>query len=157
MHASPNGLTTVPNTPDTADALSGGGRSTPESVGVNATTENTLISWRIHRLRQNPRLLPLVALAYGIGLFFWLNLFPHPLTLLLPLGALTSAMAEYLFPISYRLTDRGAYSNCFLSRLYLAWPDVKRARYGDDGVFLSPLLHPSRLDTFRGLCLSFAD
>jgi hypothetical protein len=34
-----------------------------------------------------PRLLPLVTLAYGIGLFFWLHLFPHPLTLILPLGA----------------------------------------------------------------------
>ena len=65
--------------------------------------------------------------------------------------------AEYLFPISYRLTTRGAYANCFLSRLYLAWPDVKRARYGDDGVFLSPLLRASRLDTFRGVRLCFAD
>ena len=112
--------------------------------------------WRVHRLRENPRLLPLVTLAYGIGLFFWLHLFPHPLTLILPLGALTSSMAEYLFPISYRLTTTGAYASCFLSRLYLAWPDVKRARYGEDGVFLSPLLRASRLDTFRGVRLCFA-
>jgi hypothetical protein len=92
-----------------------------------------------------------------MGLFFWLNLFPHPLTLLLPLGALTSAMAEYLFPVSYRLTNRGAYANCFLARLSLSWPEVKRARYGDDGVFLSPLSRPSRLDNFRGIRLSFAE
>jgi hypothetical protein len=108
-------------------------------------------------LRENPRLLSLVVLAYGLGLFFWLHLFPHPLTLLLPLGALTSSMAEYLFPVSYRLTTRGAYANCFLSRLYLAWPNVKRARYGDDGVFLSPLLRPSRLDDFRGIRLCCKD
>ena len=116
-----------------------------------------LLTWRIHRLRQNPSLLSLVVAAYGIGLFFWLHLFPHPLTLLLPLGALTSSMAEYLFPISYRLTTRGAYANCFLSRLYLPWTDVKRARYGDDGVFLSPLGRLSRLDVFRGVRLCFAD
>jgi hypothetical protein len=133
------------------------GRSLPECGPDVATKEETLLSWRIHRLRENPHLFPLVVLAYGVGLYFWLHLFPHPLTLLLPLGALTSAMAEYLFPVSYRLTTRGAYANCFLSRLYLAWPEVKRARYGDDGVFLSTLLRPSRLDTFRGLCLRFAD
>ncbi len=133
------------------------GHSLPEAEASAPAKETTLLTWRIHRLRQNPRLLSLVVLAYGVGLFFWLHLFPHPLTLLLPLGALTSSMAEYLFPITYRLTTRGAYANCFLSRLYLAWPDVKRARYGDDGVFLSPLRRPSRLDDFRGVRLSFKD
>ena len=133
------------------------GDSLPAVPAENTDKEATLLTWRIHRLRQNPSLLGLVVAAYGIGLFFWLHLFPHPLTLLLPLGALTSSMAEYLFPVSYRLTTRGAYANCFLSRLYLPWSDVKRARYGDDGVFLSPLLRPSRLDVFRGVRLCFAD
>ena len=118
--------------------------------------ESVLFTWRIHRLRESPRLVPLVTLAYGIALFFWLHLFPHPLTLILPVGALTSSMAEYLFPVSYRLTTKGAYADCFLSRLYLAWPEVKRARHGDDGVFLSPLQRPSRLDNFRGVRLSFS-
>lgn len=129
----------------------------PVTSPQETASEETLLQWRIHRLRQNPRLLSLVIAAYGIGLLFWLHLFPHPLTLLLPLGALTSSMAEYLFPVSYRLTTHGVYANCFLSRLYLAWPEVKRARFGDDGVFLSPLLRASRLDQFRGVRLCFAN
>jgi len=100
--------------------------------------------------------LGLVVASYAAALLFWRLVFPHPIALFLPIVALTSAMAEYLFPIHYRVTTRGAYVSCFLSRLFLAWPEVKRARHGADGVFLSPLTRPSRLDQFRGLRLAFA-
>lgn len=114
------------------------------------------MTWRIHRLRQEPHRLGLVAAAYGAALLLWTLVFPHPLTLFLPLVALTSAMAEYLFPVTYRLTTRGAYAGCFLSRLFLPWPEVRRATYGADGVHLSPFTRPTRLDGFRGVRLAFA-
>lgn len=150
-------IAVIPATNAAAPSQLAAGHLTPTDPATTDTKETTLLAWRRHRLRENPRLLPLVTLAYGVGLLFWLHLFPHPLTLILPLGALTSSMAEYLFPVSYRLTSKGAYASCFLSPLFLAWPEVKRARYGDDGVFLSPLLCPSRLDNFRGVRLCFAD
>lgn len=118
--------------------------------------EMPVLAWRVHRLREDPRRLPLVIAAYAGALLLWAKLFPHPLSLFLPFGALTSAMAEYLFPVTYRLTTRGAYSNCLLTRLSLPWNEVKRATHGDDGVFLSPFAHPSRLDNFRGIRLAFA-
>jgi hypothetical protein len=34
-----------------------------------------------------------------------------------------------------------------------AWPDIRRARVSDTGLFVSPLAHPGRLDRFRGLFL----
>ena len=120
-------------------------------------TEITLLSWKVHRLREEPRHLRLVALAYGAAIFLWGLLFPHPLALFLPLVSLTSALAEYLFPISYRLTTRGAYVSNGFSPLFIAWPDVKRATAGAEGIFLSPLTRPgSRLEAFRGVRLRFA-
>lgn len=63
-------------------------------------------------------------------------------------------MAEYLFPREFRLTEQGVHASCGpFQKLFLAWEDVKRATHGPDGVFVSPLSRPSRLDRFRGITL----
>lgn len=116
-----------------------------------------MLVWRVHRLRREPERLPLVIVAYAVALGLWLLLLPHPFTLLLPLVGLTSALREYLFPMTFRLTAQGAELLNGPARLFLAWEDVKRATHGADGVFLSPLVKPSRLDAFRGVRLDFVD
>jgi len=129
-----------------------------EAAHGTADAEVTILAWRVHRLREEPGRLPLVAVGYGVALGLWWLLFPHPLALFVPLVSLTSALGEYLFPVSYRLTDRGAHvANGPFVRLFLAWPDVRRATVGDDGVCLSPLARPdSPLAVFRGVRLRFA-
>lgn len=122
-----------------------------------STAERDVLSWRVHRLRENPRGLIGVTGAYVAAFLLWYGLFPHPLALFLPTVALTSALAEYLFPISYRITTRGAYSANGLARLFIAWPDVKRATVGRDGINLSPFARPSRLDGIRGVRLRFSN
>ncbi len=130
-----------------------------ESAAITQCAETTVLAWRVHRLREEPWRLPLVLAAYAVALGLWRLLLPHPLALFVPLVSLTSALAEYLFPISYRLTDRGAHvSNGPFVHLFLAWPDVKRATAGKDGVCLSPLARPdSPLAPFRGVRLRFTD
>ncbi|KAH0533846.1 hypothetical protein FGG08_007531 [Glutinoglossum americanum] len=72
----------------------------------------------------------LAAAGYGLALAFWYWLFPHPLALFLPTIALTSALAEYLFPREFRLTEKGVYASCGpFQKLFLAWEDVKRASH----------------------------
>jgi hypothetical protein len=121
--------------------------------------EATVLAWRVHRLREEPGRLGLVAAGYGVAVALWLLLFPHPFALFLPVVALTSALSEYLFPVSYRLTTRGAHVSCGLTtRLFLAWDDVKRATAGTEGIHLSPLAKAgSPLEPFRGVRLRFAD
>jgi hypothetical protein len=116
--------------------------------------EGTLISWRKHALMERPQYAVLAAAGYGLAFAFWRWVFPHPLGLFLPTIALTSALAEYLFPREFKLTERGVYAACGpFQKLFLSWEDVKRATHGPDGVFLSPLTRPSRLDAFRGIRL----
>jgi len=124
---------------------------------VDAAPEETVLAWRIFRARREPGGIALVLLSYAAAVAMWRLLFPHPVALFLPLVALTGALREFLFPLSFRLTTRGAYVANGPARLFLAWDDVKRATHGDDGVFLSPLPRPSRLDSFRGVTLCFAD
>lgn len=119
--------------------------------------EEVVLEWQVHRLREEPRGIVFVTLGYALAFFFWRLVFPHPLALFLPVVALTSAMAEYLFPIRYRLTTRGAYASCGpLQRLHLSWNDVRRATRGAEGVYLSPFRLATRLDSFRGIRLRFA-
>jgi len=72
--------------------------------------------------------------------------------LVLPLIALTSALSEFLFPVTYTLDDSGVSQKClpFFNR-HIAWNDVRRASAGRDGFFISTLRLPSRLDQFRGI------
>jgi hypothetical protein len=128
----------------------------PNGFATAADAEATVLAWRVHRLRDEPRFVPLVAGAYAASLLLWCLAFPHPVALLLPLVSLTGALSDYLFPITYRLTTHGAHADCGVSRLFVAWADVKRATHGGEGVYLSPLVRPSRLDAFRGVRLRYA-
>ena len=119
--------------------------------------EEVILAWRVHRLRDEPQKIGLVALGYGIAFAFWRLAFPYPLGLFLPVVALTGAMAEYLFPVHYRLTNKSAYCSCGPAiKLEVAWSDIRRATRGKDGIYLSTLKIPSRLDSFRGIRLRFS-
>ncbi|WP_395141470.1 hypothetical protein, partial [Armatimonas sp.] len=71
-------------------------------VEEKETSEEVILAWRIHRLRDEPQKIGLVALGYGLAFAFWRLAFPYPLGLFLPMIALTGAMAEYLFPVDYK-------------------------------------------------------
>ena len=134
-----------------ADSTPAAAAASPEDAG-----EATVLAWRVHRLREEPKKIRLVAAGYAAALALWWLLFPHPLALFLPLIALTSALAEYLFPIKYRLTTQGAYADCGPTiRLFIAWKDVRRATQGSEGIFLSPFARESRLDGVRGVRLRY--
>lgn len=128
-----------------------------EAVEEKNEAEEVILAWRIHRLRDEPQKIGLVALGYGIAFAFWWLAFPYPLGLFLPVVALTGAMAEYLFPVDYKLTNQRAYCSCGPAiKLELAWSDIRRATVGKDGIYLSTLKIPSRLDSFRGIRLRFS-
>src|SRR5262249_10664607 len=105
----------------------------PNGFVAAADAEATGLTWRGHPLREETRFVPVVAGAYVVSLALWWLACPYALALLFPLGALTFALGEYLFPITYRLTTRGAHADCGISPLFISWSDVKRARYGRDG------------------------
>jgi hypothetical protein len=128
-------------------------------VKEETVPETKNIVWQTHRLREEgaSRLLPFVVLGYGLALGLWWLVFPVPFALFLPIVALTSALSEFFFPVTYTITDEGvsvAYGP--LHRLFLSWKEIKRATQGKEGVYLSSLAQPSRLDHFRGLRLRFA-
>lgn len=87
--------------------------------------------------------------VFGYGfLGFW--------GLAISLVAVFVSTAEYWLPIRFRLNEAGAESKIGLSTNAIHWGDVKRLIHTTEGVRLSPLESPSRLDEFRGVYLRFA-
>lgn len=132
--------------------------TTPSSRPTAETSlpaETDVRVWKIHRLREEPGRAPVVAGAYAVAAGLGWMIFVHPLPVILLLLALTGAVAEYIFPITYRLTNRGAHSGCGLSQLFISWDDVRRATHGKDGIHLSPFSGPHPLDSFRGVRLRY--
>ena len=114
------------------------------------------LCWDIHPLRQEKAskslsLIVIVATvswsaAYSFGHFGYG---------LLSLCVLVSSLAHYFFPSLYRLDETGV-SRDFLGRqTRRAWTDFRRVDTRSNGLFLSPFVRPSRLDSFRGLFLPF--
>jgi hypothetical protein len=128
--------------------------NTPESV-VPVETDATLLLWRVHRLRESPQGAFLVLAATAGALLAGSLLSLHPITLLVGIVVLALSLGDYLLPVTYRLTEKGAHADVGLNRLFIAWKDVKRATHGSEGIFLSPFSQPSRLDGFRGVRLRY--
>lgn len=118
----------------------------------NTVTEPCGLTWTIHLAKEMPAKLCLVMMGYVCALLAWWYFLPVPAALILPCVALTSAMSEFLFPVTFTIDDVGVTQKClpFVHR-HIAWNDIRRASVGRDGFFVTTLRIPSRLDQFRGI------
>jgi hypothetical protein len=118
-----------------------------------AAKENLLLEWQVHLARRRPaKLLPALGAIFVAALLVqftthnpWLSL----ATLLL----LVFAAAEYLFPIHYRLTEKGVSARNLLNYRYLPWEQLRRCYRGPEGIKLSPLPYGGWRESFRGIQL----
>jgi hypothetical protein len=115
-----------------------------------------LLEWKVDfgALRPERRFIVL-AIALGAG-FIGLKLGGVLLSAIGFFVVLVST-AEVFLPLKYRIDSGGAQVRCGLSVTAIRWSDVKRLIRMADGVRLSPLEKPSRLDEFRGVYLRFRD
>jgi len=120
---------------------------------MGAEKEKTLMEWRVHLARRQPRktIGAIAAVLAGSGLVFISS--RNPLLAALCVLLLLAAAAEFLFPVCYRLTESGAYMRNFLSFRHLPWTQVRRCYRGQQGIKLSPLSRSGWREAFRGLYL----
>jgi hypothetical protein len=69
--------------------------------------------------------------------------------------ALTGALAEFLFPVTFEIGPKSAVCKTLFKRSEIAWDHVKTCYVNDWGVKLSPLEPGNRLEPFRGVFLRF--
>jgi len=116
-----------------------------------------VVTWSVHLARRQPWraavALIVICASAAIAYVIWL----HPLAAAAAGFLVLSAAAEFLLPVSYRIGPEGVSCRNFLSLGHLKWADVKRCYRDADGVKLSPLARPSRLEAYRGIYLWLGD
>lgn len=115
------------------------------------------LEWRVHPARRDPwRALLLVGIIAASALLGAVS-FGSWLLAGATAFLLTGATAEFLLPTRYRITPEGAEQRNLFAPRRIRWAEVKRAYLTEDGIKLSPLGRPSRLESTRGVFLRFAD
>jgi hypothetical protein len=130
-----------------------------DATAVPAAVENEerRLEWRVHLAPVRPyRAAGAILAAALAGGGAW-AVFGSLLPTLAATAAVISSVSEFLFPIRYRLTGRGAEVGHGLSRSSIAWGQVRKCYLFPDGLKLSPIGSPGRLEAFRGVFLRFAE
>jgi len=118
--------------------------------------DSIILSWTIHLAREHPRkLLILIALlSVSMAAGYWIIGALGPIAVVLAMGG---ALAEFLFPVTYELTEQGAVCKTLVKFSEIKWKNVKSCYLDDLGIKLSPLERQSRLEAFRGVYLRFSN
>ncbi|MCX7703394.1 MAG: hypothetical protein N2234_04745 [Planctomycetota bacterium] len=122
---------------------------------VEESKENVIYDWRVHLAAQDKFYRPCLA---AVLIFLSLSVVQmySNIFLTIPLAlVLFLAVADYFFPMRFRITDQGAYRIATTGTNFLSWKKVKNVYLDDKGVKLSLFDRPTRLEAFRGLYLYF--
>ena len=112
-----------------------------------------LAQWTAHPARRRPQDIALVAMTVlvfcGAVLASLQSLWLTVLAALI----LIIAIAPFLFPTHYRLTEDGVYERRLGRERGRRWAELRRFQIGKGAVLVSPFAKPSALDRYRGLVL----
>ncbi len=111
------------------------------------------LTWRVHLAKEQPAR---AVIAAGISLLVVVMVGLLTLNLFWPLFSLAflvGSLHDFFFPMTYAMTERGVSARGFASHRVLEWDRARRYFVLPDGVKVSPLNGPSRLEDYRGVFL----
>jgi hypothetical protein len=117
----------------------------------------TVLEWRVHLARRQPRRAFIVAVAVVATAAICQAAFHQPLFSLAAGLLVALSTADFILPIHYRLTEAGVHMRSGLAIRRLPWSQVRSCYRDAWGVKVSPLARRSRLEVFRGIYLWFGD
>ncbi len=126
--------------------------TTPPPAAPRGTAD--VLEWKVSPWREN-RAGAVVAAACALALWLlaaWL-LPGEPLIASLLGLAVLGALAPGMAPIQCRVDEGGVARRVLFAWDRRAWSQIRRARVGAAGLFVSPFPSASRWDRFRGLYL----
>ena len=136
------------------------GRSADAGVNAGAShlpDDSGRLAWTSHPLAQQPPLKTASLLACIAAATFaaWYGL-DGAVYGAVTLAVLVASVSRYLLPTHFALTDEGVSSSHLFRSQLRQWSEFRRVDRHGDGLFLSPFINRSRLDSFRGIFLPCA-
>src|SRR5262249_30422966 len=122
-------------------------------IAAQATTSAVpvLASWTAHPARRRPRDVALVVAVVATTMGVVLMSFDSLLLAALAGVVLVVAVAPFLLPTRYTVTDEAIEAARGFRRVRRRFADLRRVDVGDDRALLSPFRAPRRLDPYRAL------
>ncbi|MCH8274735.1 MAG: hypothetical protein IH851_08090 [Armatimonadetes bacterium] len=111
------------------------------------------LRWSVHMARREPRKAGYVVLAAVVAGIFGVVLIESVWMFPMGVAVILVSTADFLLPVRFEVSARGARRRCGLSVSAIGWESVRRVAVGEDGVKLSPLERRTRLAPFRGVFL----
>lgn len=116
-----------------------------------------LKDWTAHPAKERPRdvalVVAVVSLTAGAVLMSLQSLFLTGLAVVI----LIVAVAPFLFPTRYVITDVDVSERRLWVYKSRQWKDLRRIQAGQGAVLVSPFASPSWMDRYRGLILMYGD
>lgn len=119
--------------------------------------EDSGLEWTIHLARRRPRQTALAVFAILAASLSAASGFRSPFMGFLAAAILIASISDFLFPLTFTLSDEIAEARGPIHRRRMTWKQVRRVIRDELGVKLSPFLRPSRLDALRGIYVWFDD
>ena len=124
-------------------------------IESGAAEAEPILAWKVHLVREYPAKVLLIIPVMLISLLVCYIFTHSPIFMAVILALLASSLADFLFPVRYEITERGASSKTLVGRTFVEWDRVKKYYLDDHGIKLSTLPRPGRLEAYRGLYLRF--
>lgn len=116
--------------------------------------------WTLHLAARRPARAVALGAILLLGLFAVAALTPREwggsgmlLVMVISAVVLISAVAEFLFPVTYTLDADGVHARWVGNRRSLSWQHVRRVYLRPDGIQLSPLTTRGWVESYRGILL----
>lgn len=133
----------------TSEDLSKNPATTPEDEGET-------LAWTTHPVKHRPTvavLVTLLILAMGIIVFYMTM---SKAFAVLALLVLFFSLTKFYLPTHYRLTEKSVTVKTTTQTITKSWSNYRSMYPDKSGLLLSPFPVPSRLESFRGIYLIFA-
>lgn len=125
------------------------------SISIAATDEDSMLTWNVHLLQEEPKKLYLIAPVVVLSLLVGYTVFHSLVSLGVILLLFLASLSDFVLPVRYVINSQGASASTLFSRTYIEWKRVKKFYVDDGGIKLSPLPRSGRLEAYRGVYLRF--
>lgn len=122
-----------------------------------AEEDAKLLEWTTHPMRRKPLVSVVVTMFILLVSFVIFYSTDSRVFSLLALIVLFASLTKFYLPTKYTFTEKQIFVKTTTQTVKRNWSQYRSCYPDKNGVLLSPFLHASRLENFRGLYLIFAD